>query len=176
MNYLKNVRGALQTVYSSKKYYLISFIAGIIIFSLNSMIRNYKLLLNQFSFNLLYNLILGTFTSFATSMWISLIIIAILTGMIVAFTIFLISRQINSSGVPMSISSILIAIVAPACPSCAVSLFGVVGLGSLIAYLPFKGEELGPLAILLLAISLGYLSKKVVTTTCEIKNKKIKKD
>jgi hypothetical protein len=170
MNYFKTIKEAFQIVYYSKKYYAISLIAGIIIFSLNAVIRNYKLLLDQFSFKLLYHLVLGTFTSFATSMWISLIFIAVLSGIVVAFTVFLIDRQISSSGVSTSISSILIAIVAPACPSCAVGLFGIVGLGGVMAYLPFRGEELGPLAILLIAVSLGYLSKKVVTNTCEIKN------
>ncbi|NQV91152.1 hypothetical protein HQ489_01650 [Candidatus Woesearchaeota archaeon] len=171
MNYFKTIKEALQTVFFSKKYYAISLIAGIIIFSLNAVIRNYKLLFDQFSFSLLFNLVLGTFTSFATSMWISLIIVAILTGIIVSFTVFLIGRQINSSGVSTSITSIFIAIVAPACPSCAVGLFGIIGLGGLMVYLPFRGEEFGPLAILLIAISLGYLSKKVVTNTCEIKEK-----
>ncbi len=169
MNYIKNIKPAFRMVYYSKWYYAITIIFSLIVFSLNAIFRNYKLLWDQFSFSLLFNLIRGTFMATSTSTLVSLIIISLLSGIILSFTIYLIKRQVSSSGVSTSISSILVAIVAPACPSCAVGLFGVVGLGGLISYLPFRGAEIGPLAILLIAISLGYLSKKVVTNTCGIK-------
>ncbi|MCH7664188.1 MAG: hypothetical protein IH859_10020 [Chloroflexi bacterium] len=48
-------------------------------------------------------------------------------------------------------------------------LVGAMAIGGFLAVLPFKGLELGIFGIILLGVSVIYLSNKVVTKTCSIK-------
>jgi len=68
-------------------------------------------------------------------------------------------------------ASVLVSIVAPACPSCAIGLLSILGLGGFLAVLPFKGLELGVLGVVVLIFSTVYLSGKIVTNTCTINTK-----
>lgn len=157
---------AWKQAYQEKKYWAITFIAALLLFSLNAIIRNYQLLISQFSLKLLFSLILGLTATFTFFGFISLIIISLLGGVVVTYSIFLIRRQLSFSagaGAP----GIFAAILAPACPSCAVGLFGILGLGGFLTFLPWKGQELSIVAIAVALLSLAYLSKKIVATVCE---------
>ena len=66
-------------------------------------------------------------------------------------------------------SGIVAGIIAPACPSCALSILSVMGVGGALAFLPFGGLELGFVAIIILIISLFYLSNKIMTKVCVVK-------
>jgi len=154
-------------VYSSKSYVFLTLFTAGILFSLNAIIRNYRIVFSDFSPSLLFSLITGIFTSFSTWALVSLIAVSLLAGVILTFSIFLLRRQI-ASGVSIGAPGILIAILSPACPSCALGIFSVLGLGGLFAFLPFKGMEVGMLGIIILLASIVYLSKKIVMNVCEI--------
>ncbi len=85
-----------------------------------------------------------------------------------AFSIFIIRRQ-AALGISTSITGIIVSIFAPACPACALSLLGILGLSGFLVLLPFKGIELGILGIVILVGSLVFLSKKINTAVCEVK-------
>ena len=168
MKYLQNTKEALKEVYSHKSYFFLSLFTGFIIFSFNVTINNYKLILSNFSPRLFFSLLSGAFVTMSTTSLVLLIIMSVLAGIVTAMSVFLIKRQIKGSAAGSS--SVLVGIIAPSCPSCAVGLLSVLGLGGFIGFLPFKGAELGIIGISIMLISLVYLSKKVVTKTCKIKN------
>jgi len=114
-----------------------------------------------------YSLIRGFPQTTTSASLFFLIILSILSGIIISFTIYLISRQIKSGA--YAGTSVLVSLIAPACPSCAVGLFGLIGIGGLASILPFKGLEIGFIGVLVVIFSIFYLAKKVETNTCSIK-------
>ncbi len=167
MNYVNNVRDALKEVYSSKKYFVVTLVVASVIFLFNTLINNYRIIFSNFSFSLFFSLLKGTITIMTTLSLLFLIIMSILAGVVTVMTVFLVKRQIKGS-LKASSSSILVSLIAPACPSCAMGLLSVLGFGGFLAVLPFKGLELGFLGIGLLAVSIVYLSNKITTKTCSI--------
>ena len=174
MKSIRNVKTALKEVYKNKGYLFFTIGFSIVIFLFNALINNYKLLLSSFSFKLLFSLIGGIMTTITPTSLIFLVIISILAGIVISMGIFLIRRQIKGS-VGTSAASVVIGIAMPACPSCAIGLLSILGLGGFLAVLPFKGLELGVLGVILLVFSTVYLSGKIVADTCTISTKGGKK-
>jgi hypothetical protein len=168
MKYISDTFGAIKEVYRSGWYILLSSLFAFAIFSSHAVLINYKLLFSQFSLKLFLSLIFGLFVSTATSSLIFLILVAFLGGMVLAMSIFLIRRQIRGS-VGAGSAGIIAGLLAPACPSCALGLLSVVGIGGFLLALPFKGLELGVLGIVILVVSMVYLSGKIRATVCEVK-------
>ncbi len=162
-----NVRDALKEVYSSKRYIFATSSAAIFLFLFNTLINNYRILFSDFSFSLFFSLLFGTISIMATSSLVLLIIISVLTGIVLAMIVFVVKRQVKGS-IGASLSGIFVGLISPACPSCAIGLLSVLGMGGFLAILPFKGIELGFLGIGLLVLSIVYLSNKIATKTCSI--------
>ena len=91
---------------------------------------------------------------------------SVLAGIVTAMTVFLVKRQVKWN--LKATSSILVSLIAPACPSCGIGLLSILGFGGFLAMLPFKGLELGFISIGLLGVSIIYLSNKITTKTCSI--------
>lgn len=168
MKFIQNIKKALKEVFSQKKYYLYTILAASLMFTINALLRNYKLLFLNFSFSLFFIFLVGFPSTIPLSSLINLIIISLLSGIVVAMSVFLVRRQISMEAYT-GFASLLTGVLAPACPSCALGLLTLLGLGSFLAILPFKGAELGVLAIIVLFFSLTYLSKKIITIVCKIK-------
>lgn len=168
MEPIQSVKEAFKEVYHDKSYFFLTSLIALSLFSLNGFIRNYRIIFSDFSFKLLFGLTWGIFVSYSKWSLISLITMSLLTGVVISFSIFLLRRQISSS-VSIGASGVVMAIIAPSCPSCAISIASVLGLGGLFAFLPFGGLEFGFLSIILLMISIFYLSKKIATKVCEVK-------
>ncbi len=164
------LKSALRKVYTLKRYYVYSFFIALVVFSLHPLIQNYRLLRAEFSLSLALRLILASPMVSSLSSFVTLIVISLLSGMVIVFSFYLIKRQI-SQGVNLGIVGTIIGILAPACPSCAIGLLGIVSMGGLISVLPFKGLEFGFLGIVLLLVSLVYLSKKIEVNVCTVKQK-----
>jgi len=170
MNSIKTIKIALEEVYKNKGYFFFTIGFSIVVFLFNALINNYKLLLSSFSFKLLFSLTAGIMNTITPTSLVFLVIISILAGIVISMGIFLIRRQIKGN-VGVSSASVLVSIVAPACPSCAIGLLSILGLGGFLAVLPFKGLELGVLGVVVLIFSTVYLSGKIVTNTCTINTK-----
>lgn len=167
MKPLESITAAFQEVYSQKRYFLWSGFFSMLVFSINAAIRNYKLLLSEFSPQLLFNLIINTHNSMSVPSLAFLITISLLSGILFSFSLFLLARQITySAGV--GLSGIITSILTPACSSCALGLAGLLGMGGFLSVLPFKGLELGILGIVLLLLSLVYLSRKISANSCRL--------
>lgn len=167
MGRLTTIQQALHEVYAVKRYFFLSGGVAFFLLSFNLVVNNYRLLFSQFSFPLLFSLISGSLASIAAVSLVFIIITAVLSGIVVAMATFLVRRQVrNSIG---SFSGLLISIITPTCPSCAIGLLSVLGLGGFLAFLPFKGLELGILGIAVLLFFLVFLSKKITTTICVMK-------
>ncbi len=165
---------AIKEVFSEKKYYALSVGFAVLVFASNSLLLNYKLLLSSFSLSLAWSLFVG-FPSLISKIGLSfLLLIAILSGIVISMSVFLVRRQIKG-GYSAGSTGLIAGLLTPACPSCALSVLGVLGLGGFLSVLPFKGLELGILGILVLVGSIGYLSKKIVTKVCELPTKKTRK-
>ena len=168
MKYINKVKEALKEVYQNKSYLVITGTFGFMIFAFNTLVNNYKILISKFSLKLFFSLLVGTLSTMSKLSLIFLIIMSILAGVVLSLSIYLTRRQIKGS-VGASTSTLLVSLIAPACPSCAIGLISVLGFGSFLAVLPFKGLELGIFGIILLGVSVIYLSNKIVTKTCTIK-------
>jgi len=169
-NPLKSFSIAASEVYTRKSYYLLSLFFAFFTFTLNGIIHNLSLVLSDFSFRLIYYLVIGWVRNLPPSALILIILVSLVGGIVFSMSIYLLKRQFRS-GVGGSIAGIAATLIAPACPSCAFSIFAVLGVGGVLSFLPFKGMELGVIAVLILLISLWYLSNKINTKVCEIKKK-----
>lgn len=156
---------ALKQVYASSLYWLITIITALIVFTLNVLVHNTQVVFHRLSLPLIFALLYGSYDSMTPFSFSLLMILSLLTGIIVSFTIFLIKRQIHF-GVYASTGSFLISLLAPACSSCALGFFGIFGLSGLLFLLPLKGLEFGLLALALVIISLFFLARKITHDSC----------
>ncbi len=167
MKYLNTVKEALREVYSSKRYLVLTLLTALILFLFNTLVNNYRILISDFSVSLFFLLLSGTISTMTTSALLILMIMSVLAGVVLAMTIFLVKRQVKGN-LGISSSGIIVSLIAPACPSCAIGLLSVLGFGGFLAFLPFKGLELGFIGIGLLGLSVIYLSNKIIKKTCSI--------
>src|SRR3989338_6355481 len=156
------VREALKEVYSSKKYFFISFVVALAFFLFNALINNYSILFSNFSFLLFFSLLKGTIFTMTAYSFILHIIISFLVSIVAAMTIFLVKRQVKGT-LGMSSSGILASFIAPGCPSCAAGILSMLGVGGFLAILPFKGYELWFFGVGLLGVSTVSLSNIIIT-------------
>jgi len=164
------VQEALIIVYTSKRYFFVTLLAALVIFLFNTLVSNYSLLFSDFSFSLFFSLLKGTLASMTILSIALLVIMSVLAGVITAMTVFLVKRQVKGN-LKTSSSSILVSLIAPSCPSCAMGFLSLLGFGGFLAVLPFKGLELGFFGIGLLGVSTVYLSNKISIKTCSISPK-----
>ena len=157
---------AFKEVYSNYLYLAITILFAILSFSFNVVVNNIPLLAYDFSFKLLFSIIIGSFFIYGFRTISMLILISFLGGITISMGIYILKRQF-STGLAGSSSGILISLFAPTCPSCALGLVSVLGLGGFISFLPFKGLELGIIGLLALLFSIFYLSNKICGV-CEI--------
>ena len=168
MKHLNNIVQALAEVYVEKKYFFYSGLFSLLVFSLNALIGNFKLVASQLSLLLIFDLIVSTHSTMSTVSFLFLVIISVLSGIIFSLSLFLVKRQI-SYGAGIGLSGIIASVLTPACSSCALGLAGILGISGFLSVLPFKGMELGVLGIIFLGGSLIFLSRKIVSNVCEIK-------
>ncbi|MBI2582349.1 hypothetical protein HYV87_04465 [Candidatus Woesearchaeota archaeon] len=169
MKHLSMIKEALDQVYSERRYFLFSGLFAFLMFSLNALIGNYKLIFSEFSLLLVFDLLVSVHSTMSAVSFIFLLIVSLLSGVVFSLSLFLVKRQL-SYGAGIGLSGIIASVLTPACSSCALGLTGILGIGGFLSVLPFKGLELGVLSIVLLGVSLVYLSGKIVAKVCEVKN------
>jgi len=166
MEYLNTIQ-SLSEVYAEKKYFVYSGLFGLLVFSLNALLGNFKLIASQFSLVLIFDLLVSAHKTMSTVSFVFLLIISLLSGIVFSLSIFLFKRQVSySAGV--GFTGIISSILVPACSSCALGLAGILGIGGFLSVLPFKGLELGVLGMVLLSVSIVYLSGKIAKKVCEV--------
>ncbi len=58
---------------------------------------------------------------------------------------------------------------APSCAACGVGLISLLGLSSVLALLPFKGQEVLPISLLLVTFSVIMITRKLYNPVCKLK-------
>ncbi|MBX4212107.1 hypothetical protein KW787_01470 [Candidatus Pacearchaeota archaeon] len=170
----------LKEVFKNGKNIFSAIIIAFLFYSFNILISDSKNIASLFphlSFGgdivLVFNLIVGA--SLNTLSFYTMIIISILTGMLITILWYnykKIRRLEGKGGIAGSIG-LFLGLLAPACASCGIGLAAILGLGTVLAVLPFKGSEVSFVAIVLLIYSLLIVSS-AVAESCDINSNRIK--
>ncbi|MBT3865784.1 hypothetical protein HOF78_01630 [Candidatus Woesearchaeota archaeon] len=178
---------SVKSILSRKKYFLITISIAFIFFSLSILSKNFKLmltLLTKTSPPEYFSLILGLYKEGITGGLLHATAILILISILLGVTISLIIFKIKSNGVVKGNISksgtvgAVIGVAAPVCVPCGIGLLSVLGLGSVVAFLPFQGIELGILSIILLSyaiITLGSSIKECSSCQANLNNVNLSK-
>lgn len=164
---VKKTWAALGEVYRAQYSLVVTFCVAVLLFLFNLLVTNYRILFANFSFEFFFSFILGSLRIMELFSLILLVMISLLAGIVVTMMFFLLLRQVRGA-VGAGLGGFFLSVAAPSCPSCAMGLLSVLGFGGFLALLPFKGRELGVLALLLLGFSLVHLSRKVTAATCPV--------
>ena len=151
--------------------------------------RNYFLIFvfsSIFIFAIFYILTLATTTDqslsifimmngfwFMVSTFLLLGVIAILFGIYISLFVFKIKLRCKGKGIIVSIfggGGLIAGLFGAGCPMCGGFLFALIGMPLALFSLPFKGLELRILAILLLSLSVYFMSRSLVS--CRMRKSK----
>ena len=176
-------------IYKKPGYLFSAIFIAVLFYTLNVLIQHqtYLSVLDSYradgffsSFLLFCSLNLGFYQTIYLRTFISIILTGILIGMFFTLIAYK-SKALRSNpnfknkklGVLGSIG-LFLGIAAPGCTACGVGLLALLGIsGTVLSFLPFEGFEISILALLILAISVLYMSKGLlVCDSCEIQLKK----
>lgn len=125
----------------------------------------------DYKFKLLTALLEGLWTSMSSSGIIMLFTIAVLTGanLTLIFQRIVRMHSFGKLGLFSSFGSLL-GLVSGGCAACSLPVLGLLGLGTSVAYLPFRGTELSVLSIVLLLISCFIMIRsEMQSKVCKVK-------
>lgn len=107
-------------------------------------------------FSILWTLFWG---SLGTVSKIDLILLS-MSGFLFGLNLTIVLRKLNflrkQGGLKLTLGAGIVSIVATGCASCGLSVVSLIGLGSVVGLLPFRGTELYFLGIIILVVSLFY--------------------
>lgn len=162
------------------KYLLIIFLVTILYIALGVYSINYRLVIGTifgdfpiiYKINLLFNLFQGAKTALSTPDFILLLITAILTGINISLIIVALKYIKMNGKFKFAVGGgNLLGIVSTGCSSCGFSLLAVLGLGSVLSFLPLGSHTLYIFSIAILLFSGFYMLKKLNDSeSCEIDN------
>lgn len=168
---IKDTLSVLKDVFSNWRYLTTAVVIGFIFYSINVLISNLDNLAfyNKFGFfggiKFFFALFLGFKNRIFFSSFLSLIIIAILFGMLFSLIIYKTKMIKSASGKMMGFfgtTGIFLGILAPGCAACGIGLLSLFGVSAaFLAFLPFGGLELSILAIGILGFSVFKISKDI---------------
>jgi len=162
----KNKRYLLAVLVSALFIYLVALLTNKIEFVL------YVLQSDLFNFTVRVKLIFSTLFSIQTNFsslksFILLIILAIISGINFTMLVYLLRRQAKATKeAGASFFGIIAGMFGIGCDACGsvvlTSIFGLAFTGSIISFLPLGGLEFMIIAIIIMVISIYYISKKIV--------------
>lgn len=152
----------------SKKDILIVIFISVIYILFSALFINFRLLQNtvfgyyslNYKITILFSLVVGIFTSQSTISLILLFILALLTAinLVLVFKKIAILRRMKQLRLVTG-GGILLGIAGSGCSVCGLSLISLLGLGGGVAGFPFLGYGIQYAGILLLLISIFFLTK-----------------
>ncbi len=175
----------LKNVLTTKKYFIIFLFIAFTFFSISILSKNFKTIINLSkklslteSFSFIISLYKGGIVSNSPHSTIILVTISILLGALVSLMFFKIdsNKSIKGSLTKSGTVGAFLGVATPVCAPCGIGLLSLVGLGSVLAFLPYKGTELGVLSIGLLYYSLVSVGNDIDDCkSCKIEINKNKK-
>jgi len=181
MEVKKSIKSVLRVI-SIKKYFVITILTAIILYSLAILSRNYQAIfalsrkLTFFEFSkFIFALLKGSFTENPRSSTLMLVIITILLGVTLALMLFKknATGSIRGNVTKSGATGIGLGVLLPICAPCGIGLLTLIGFGGIVATLPFQGNELGVLSIGFLSYSALVVGNGIENCkTCQITLKK----
>ena len=179
---IKEALKSIKIVLSKKSYFLTAVIVTITFFSLNILIKNFKLLGSMISnlslkeyINLVYSLFVGGIKENALHSTAIMVLISILLGITISMMSFKfktgnsLKKSLNKTGA----FGAIIGATVPVCAPCGLGLLSLIGLGGFLTYLPYQGTELGVLSIGFLSFSIMHMGTDLSDCkSCQVKLKK----
>lgn len=157
----------LGQVYKNKKYFYFTIISSVLFFTIF-----YKLTLTNIADNSLEIFIMMSGYNYTFFALLSFAIISILFGIYLSMAIYkfnLMKKRGMGTGF-VGFIGFFAGVFGAGCPTCGSAVFALFGAPLALMYLPFRGLELRILSILLLGISIYFLSKSLIKCeTCNIK-------
>jgi len=128
-----------------------------------------------YKIQILLSLIQGMWTSMTLLGLVILFLIAVLTGanLTLLFEKIRVLKKFDKLQVVVGGNSLL-GMVGSGCVACGLPILSLLGLGSSLTYLPYRGVELSYLSLVLLSISL-YMLIRTRNQSCAVNYKKINK-
>ncbi|MCH7759290.1 hypothetical protein IID20_02955 [Patescibacteria group bacterium] len=180
------ILAAFKQVFSSIRYFMIAGIVAFSVFALSAWLPNLKLIATVVTssvasmsdkFNILVGLLASIQTNFTLFSASYTIAIAVLFGINVTMIVYFINRRkkfIKQNGMVTSAGGLFSGLLGIGCAACGPLVLGplltLIGVGGLIAFLPFGGQEFGFLGIGILGFSIFLTAKKIQDPLiCEIK-------
>ena len=99
---------------------------------------------------------------------ILMVIISLLSSIMIILVFMAFKQNQKLSGGASGSGGLILGILAPACPSCGIGIISLIGFGSLGAILPFGGQEIGILALIVLIGSIAHISKQIIAPSCRV--------
>lgn len=145
------------------------FIISLIYFSISVFLLNYRLVLSSifgdyplnFKFNILFQLLVGSYSAFSFFDFILLIITSVLVGANVLL-IYKTIKSLKTPGIKLSFAvggSTVLGIFVAGCSSCGFSVLSLLGLAGALSFIPFEGLGLHLITISFLIFSCLYSIK-----------------
>lgn len=162
----RNKRYLLAVLFSALFIYLLAILTNKIEFV------SYVVKSDIFDFMTRLQLILGSLLSIQTNFtsiysFILLIVLAVIAGINIAMLVYLLRRQAKATKeAGASFFGIIAGMFGIGCAACGsvvlTSIFGLAFTGSIISFLPLGGLEFMIIAIIIMVISIYYISKKII--------------
>jgi hypothetical protein len=168
---------SLAQVFKRKIYVGLAVCVGLTTVIFTSLLPNFRLVAIVFSnpdasilekLNIFTSLINSMQTNFSMFSAVAIWIVAILFGVNIAMVVYIVHQKKNllqSGGITMSFGGLMSGIIGVGCASCGTvvlaPVLSVIGAGSLIAAMPFKGAEFSIISILILVGSIFLTSQNI---------------
>jgi len=176
-NKLITITKALRLVFRNKRYVFLGVFFALLVYMLAVLTHKADFIgftIKSDLFNIVtkFKLILGTFLSIETnftslfSFW-SVIVLAIVAGINMGMLVYLLRRDATiRKEAGASFFGIIAGMFGIGCAACgSVLLTAIFGLGftaSLISFLPLDGVEFTVIALVVMVVSVYYISKKII--------------
>ena len=169
----------LVRIIKKPKNILITFFVFVFFFLGSTLFSNYKLVVqiikeSGITFSektgVIWSLVGSIQTNFTTLSAITTTVTALLLGVIVSIIIDQVSKQkglLRSGGAKTSTIGMVSGVLGIGCASCGSLLISTLGLGGILSFLPFGGQEFGVLGVILMTYSLALLLKRIESPVCD---------
>ncbi|MBS3071295.1 hypothetical protein J4407_03280 [Candidatus Pacearchaeota archaeon] len=167
-NYIDNLFSAWKEVFGKPRYFILAVFVALTFYSINVFIASYSSLISVYTQQGFFQAVeifsiffVGFMDRIFFSSFITLIIIAVLFGILISLITYKTNMIKNNSGKTMGFlgtTGIFLGVLAPGCAACGIGLLSFLGISAAILnFLPYNGLELSILAILVL----GYATLKI---------------
>ncbi len=160
----------LKQIYANKKYYLLTLIVALL-----SFIVFYKLMLAKITNHSLKIFIMMSGYNYTYFTLLSFVMISVLFGVFLSLAVYkfkliktIKEKKGNSIGF-FGYLGLVAGVFGAGCPTCGSVVFALFGAPLALMYLPFKGAELRVLSVLILIVSIYFLTKSL--DKCDLKKR-----